>query len=103
MAILSHHHLRRARVVENYGLIPRPSSSTEIQVSPNASLTEYLSRLMPGIEAECESENCMSIVPVAQMVTRDGRRFCTAGCADRTLAPMIKPQPKGTQIEGWDV
>lgn len=35
-----------------------------------------------------------------------GNRYCSPDCvekAERETAPMIKPSPKGTQIDNWDV
>lgn len=68
-----------------------------------AELTDYLAQLMPNMTAGCEGTNCSKLAPVAQMVTEEGKRYCSQKCADFHNAPMIKPQPKTTRIDGWNV
>ena len=39
-------------------------------------------------------------------ITGRGNRYCAPRCveaAERKAAPMVKPQPKETKIEGWSV
>lgn len=33
----------------------------------------------------------------------DMKDYCSQACRDRNEAPMVKPQPKGTKVDGWDV
>lgn len=66
-------------------------------------------RRSTGIDVPCG--NCQKPVPIptdgtAFYWSRFGyelRPVYCAKCAVVANAPMIKPQPKGTQIDGWDV
>lgn len=101
MAIITHYQ-RRKTAANRFDLADRADNRGSVTVTPGTRLTDYLAQLMPGIEAECEG-NCIRVVPISQMVAREGRKFCSAQCADRECAPMIKPQPKGQKVDGWDV
>ena len=50
---------------------------------------------------------CPDSFPVAEGIRGDnGKLYCSQGCfevAERESAPMIKPQPKGTVFEGWQI
>lgn len=72
-------------------------------------LRQEQARTAPGIEIPCH--DCGRPVPMpldgtAFFWTPRGYEqqpvYC-AKCAVTATAPIVKPQPKGTKIEGWDV
>lgn len=101
MAIITHTQRRKA-VANRFDLASRTDNYKAVIVTPGTQLTDYLTQLMPEIEAECEG-NCIRVVPISQMATREGRKYCSERCADRECAPLIKPQPKGTKVDNWDI
>jgi hypothetical protein len=64
-------------------------------------LIEYLSQLMPTAPADCAG--CGLEREASTMTIREGRAYCSEDCADRALALLRKPQPKGVRLNGWDI
>lgn len=64
-------------------------------------LFQYLATLMPGAPIQCAG--CPVEVEAAQAVTRADNLYCSKTCADRATARLVKPQPKGVNLDGWDV
>jgi hypothetical protein len=62
---------------------------------------EYLLEIVPDVEEPCAG--CGKSVQLRVATIREMKVFCSDTCADRTLAILVKPQPAGVQIEGWDV
>lgn len=63
-----------------------------------------------GIELPCANANCNQTVFLCSSdffwSPRTGyelREVYCPKCDERANAPMIKPQPKGFKVDGWDV
>lgn len=67
----------------------------------DAELINYLAEFMPTAQIECAG--CTRQVAISKAIEREGKFFHSERCADIATAPIIKPQPKGTRIDGWDV
>jgi len=65
----------------------------------NAELIQYLAQFMPLAPIQCDG--CTREVEISKAIEREGKFFHSEKCADIALAPMVKPQNKGTQFEGW--
>lgn len=78
-------------------------NSELLYVQPKADLADYLAQLMPDLKAECAGSHCSKVLPIAQMVVKDGKRYCSSECDRFHNAPMIKPQPKPTIVDGWAI
>lgn len=102
MGIIAHTQ-RRKTAANRFDLADRTQNWKPVEVKPDTSLAEYLSQLMPGMEAECEGSNCIRVVSVSVLVERDGTKYCSQNCADQHCAVLIKPQPKTTKVDNWDV
>lgn len=68
-------------------------------------LYDYLRELMPDAvdDVQVWCVGCVLTVPLASAVMRDGEAYCSANCADRSTACMVKPSPRGARIDGMDV
>lgn len=64
-------------------------------------LIEYLAKVIPAGRVECAE--CGAEGAAAKAVIRGDQWFCSERCAERSLAPLIKPQPKGVKLNGWDI
>lgn len=64
--------------------------------------------IVAGIEIECDNCHAPIPLPLNQFYWTERRgyelrpAYCET-CAQQYEAPMIKPQPKGTTVDGWDV
>lgn len=65
-------------------------------------IAAFLAPFMPSLKLKCEGD-CNKEVELAKAVHMDGKIYCSDRCADISNAPMVKPQPKATVIDGWDV
>jgi len=75
--------------------VPRPVSPTDALI---AALKEAIELLKGNLE---DRENASAKVDV---VIRKGKvAIRQAGQAERENAVMVKPQPPGVRIDGWDV
>lgn len=70
-------------------------------MSWDAELLEYLAQVMPAALIGCAG--CGAERVRARGVIRSDQFFCSETCADRNLAVLIKAQPKGVEIDGWQV
>lgn len=64
-------------------------------------LFNLLAEIMPDAPIDCAG--CTRQVAISKAVQREGKFFHSERCADREAAPMIKPQNKSQQYEGWDI
>jgi hypothetical protein len=62
---------------------------------------EYLKTIIPQAEIRCVG--CEKLLAFSDAIARGKDFYCSEECADKALAILVKPQPKGMQIEGWDV
>lgn len=67
----------------------------------NPAIIEYLISLMPQATVACDE--CGIEREAVDCVIRSEKTFCSERCADRNLAQMIKPQPKGVELDGWQI
>lgn len=65
-------------------------------------IAAFLAPFMPSLKLKCEGD-CNKEVELAKAVHMDSKTYCSDRCADISNAPMVKPQPKATVIDGWDV
>lgn len=93
----------RQRTIASYDPLSRADRIPKAKLDRQTSTTDYLLQFMPQAECECEGQNCIAVRPFAEMVQCDGKRYCSERCRDISNAPMIKPQPKGETVDGWDV
>ena len=64
-------------------------------------LAAYLAEIMPDARQQCAG--CVVERPPARMIEREGNLYCCEQCAEMKLAKMVRPQPKSTKYEGWDI
>lgn len=67
----------------------------------DSELFDYLTRIVPDAEETCAG--CGKVVEVRNAVLRSEKLYCSEECADRSLALLIKLQPPGFKIDGWDL
>lgn len=67
----------------------------------DAELFNYLATVMPAARVECAG--CPREIEAAKVIIRDEQSFCSVECAEKKLALLIRPQPKGFRLEGWDL
>ena len=67
----------------------------------NAELIQYLAPFMPTAPIQCDG--CTREVEISKAIEKEGKHFHSQKCADIATAPLIKPQPKSTRVDGWDV
>ena len=65
----------------------------------NAELIQYLAPFMPTAPIQCDG--CTKEVEISKAIEREGKFFHSEKCADIELAPMVKPQGRGTDYKGW--
>lgn len=73
-----------------------------------SALAEAKPAMIAGIEVLCDGCQKPIPLPVNQFywTARQGYELRPAYCSKCAMqyeAPMIKPQPKGTTVDGWDV
>ena len=70
-------------------------------MSERSELIEYLAQIVPDATVECAG--CGVNREAGAAVMRDDKWYCSEQCADRSLAPLRKPQPKAVIVDGWKV
>lgn len=70
-------------------------------MDPLTELFNYLVTVAPDAEAVCAG--CAKYVRVGSAIRREEKFFCSEDCADRALALLVKRQPTGLKIDGWDL
>jgi hypothetical protein len=64
-------------------------------------LLEYLAEIVPQARVICAG--CPVAREAGQMVRQGDLLYCSDECADRALAVLVKPQPKGVKLDGFDI
>ena len=68
-------------------------------------LIQYLAKFMPLALIQCDG--CTREIEISKAVERDNRFFHSEQCAQKAMAPMVKPQPRRIEgvnyVDGWDV
>lgn len=67
----------------------------------DAELIRYLAGWMPDAPIQCAG--CTRQTAIGSAIEAERKFFCSERCRERELAPLIKPQPKGLCVDGWDV
>lgn len=67
----------------------------------DAEMIEYLSALMPDAQVNCS--RCEKLKAVGESVKGTEGIYCSDLCRMQSEGLLIKPQPKGMQLEGWDI
>lgn len=66
-------------------------------------LFDYLTSLIPDALIDCDG--CTRQVKASEAINREGKYFHSERCAEMVCAPLVKPQPKSSNIdpalEGW--
>jgi len=64
---------------------------------------EYQAMLDEAEWTTCTASHARRVRWADAVYDRNDLPYCSVPCRDKAIAPMIKPQPKGTKIDGWDV